>query len=139
MNEKSFNEEEKLHMVLSFNDLNNIPVIEKNQKLITCTKMNKYFLFPFISAFVITVRYIMMNNIIYYNDDINFHLVHMINMDCFMFLGGLIYFIIDLPQYKENQITKIIMKNKEKINNYNNDVGFTDDKNINKIQKKKRM
>ena len=136
MNDKltSNKEQIKLPMAFSFNEPNNIPVIDKKQKLITCTKMNKYFLFPFITAFVITVRYIMMNNIIYYNDDIHFHLVHMINMDCFMFLGGLIYFLIDLPQYKENQMTKIIMKKKKKRKNKINDIDSTDDKNINKIK-----
>ena len=87
MNDKltSNKEQIKLPMAFSFNEPNNIPLIDNKKELITCSKMNKYFLFPFITAFVITVRYIMMNNIIYYNDDIHFHLVHMLNMDCFMF------------------------------------------------------
>ena len=127
-------EELKIENELAFNEVNNIPVIDKKQKLITCTKMNKYFFFPFITAFFITVRDIMMSNIVYNNDDINFHLVHMINMDCFMFLGGLIYFLIDLPQYKESQMTKIIMKNKEKKKNYIKKINNTDDKDISKIK-----
>ena len=75
-----------------------------------------------------------MNNIIYYNDDINFHLVHMINMNCFMFLGGLIYFLIDFPQYKELKLTKEMIKNNEKRENYIKNINNPEDKEISKIK-----
>ena len=136
MNEKlsNNNEELKLQMAFSFNELNDIPLNDKKQKIITCTKMNKYFFFPFVAAFFITIRDIMMCNIVYNNDDINFHLVHMINMDSFMFLGGLIYFLIDFPQYKELKETEKAIKNNEKRKNYIKRISNPDDKNISKIK-----
>ena len=86
----------------------------KRIPLITCTKMNKYFLFPFIAAFFISIREIMINSIIYYNQDINFNLVMMITVNSFFFIVGIIYFIIDYKGYRERQKTKSAIKKDSK-------------------------
>ena len=136
MNEKLSNNDEelKLQVEFGFDEPNNLPLIDKKKPLISCTKMNKYFLFPFITAFFLAIRDIMMSNIIYYNDDINFHLVHLMNMDSFMFLGGLTCFLIDFRQYKELRLTKIMIKNNEKRRNSLNDLSNMEDKDISKIK-----
>ena len=129
-NSSRVDEELEIKETFTFNEFENLQLINK-KKLITCTKMNKYFLFPFLTAFFIIIRDIMRNNIIYNNDDINFYLFNMINMDFFMFLGGLIYFIINFKEYKEKELTRIIIKKSEKKINAVNKRG---NKEINKIK-----
>ena len=45
----------------------------KGKKYISCTKMNKYFLFPFITPIFITFRDIMINTIINHHKEQNFN------------------------------------------------------------------
>ena len=86
----------------------------KRIPLIAFTKMNKYFLFPFITALFISIREIMIHSIIYYNQDINFNLIMMITFNCSFIITGFLYFIIDYKGYREKQKTKSAIKNDSK-------------------------
>ena len=81
-----------------------------DKPLISCTKMSKYFWFPFITPVFITIRDIMFNKTINENDEINFNLVYMISISTFLFLAGIIYFIIDFRVFIDRQRTKSILK-----------------------------
>ena len=63
-------------------------------KLISCTKMNKCYLFPFITPIFITIRDIMINSILEENsqkEDITFYFFYAANISIFLTLGGIIY------------------------------------------------
>lgn len=84
---------------------------KKNKSLISCTKMNKYFLFPFITPIFITFRDSMIYTIINKNDKINFNLVYMLSISSCLVMAGIFYFIIDLKEFVERIKTIKILKN----------------------------
>ena len=82
-------------------------------KLISCTKMNKYYLFPFITPIFITIRDIMINSILEENsqkEDITFYFFYAANISIFLTLGGIIYFLIDIRVYLEKKKTELFLK-----------------------------
>ena len=90
---------------------------KKNKSLISCTKMNKYFLFPFITPIFITFRDSMIYTIINKNDKINFNLVYMLSISSCLVMAGTLYFTIDLKEFVERIKTIKILKNYVRIKN----------------------
>ena len=88
---------------------------KKNKSLISCTKMNKYFLFPFITPIFITFRDSMIYTIINKNDKINFNLVYMLSISSCLVMAGTLYFTIDLKEFVERIKTIKILKNDVRI------------------------
>ena len=90
-----------------------INLLYKKPKLITCTKMNKYYLFPFITPIFISIRDIMINLIIKQNnkkEEISFYFIYAANISIFLVLGGIIYFLIDIRVFIEKIRTDSYLK-----------------------------
>lgn len=86
---------------------------KKNIGIITCTKMNKYYLFPFITPIFITIRDIMINSIMEENskdEDISFYFIYASCISIFLALGGLIYFLFDIRVFIEKRKTELYLR-----------------------------
>ena len=85
----------------------------KNSQLISCTKMNKYYLFPFITPLFITIRDIMINSILEENsetENISFYFIYASCISTFLELGGIIYFLIDIRVFIEKIKTESFLR-----------------------------
>ena len=93
-------------------------LLNKKPKLITCTKMNKYYLFPFITPIFISIRDIMINLISKDNkkEEISFYFIYAANISIFLTIGGIIYFLIDIRVFIEKIRTDSYLK-KDKTRN----------------------
>ena len=95
------------------NIINNEIIQQYNKpKCITCTKMNKYYFFPFITAIFITIRDIMINIIIkenYKNEEISFYFIYAAHISIFLAVGGIIYFLLDIRQFIEKRKTDLFL------------------------------
>ena len=92
---------------------NEFEINKAKSKLITCTKMNKYYFFPFLTAIFITIRDIMINIIIkelYKNEEISFYFFYAGNISIFLALGGIIYFLLDIREFLEKRKTNLFLK-----------------------------
>ena len=92
---------------------NEFEINKAKPKLITCTKMNKYYFFPFLTAIFITIRDIMINIIIkelYKNEEISFYFFYAGNISIFLALGGIIYFLLDIREFLEKRKTNLFLK-----------------------------
>lgn len=86
---------------------------KKKKNLISCTKMSKFYLFPFITPIFITIRDIMINRIIENNnknEDLSLYFFYAICISTFLTLGGIIFFILDFKSFREKQKTKLMLK-----------------------------
>ena len=91
---------------------NEFEINKAKSKLITCTKMNKYYFFPFLTAIFITIRDIMINIIIkelYKNEEISFYFFYAGNISIFLALGGIIYFLLDIREFLEKRKTNLFL------------------------------
>jgi len=91
---------------------NEFEIKKAKPKLITCTKMNKYYFFPFLTAIFITIRDIMINIIIkelYKNEEISFYFFYAGNISIFLALGGIIYFLLDIREFLEKRKTNLFL------------------------------
>ncbi len=105
-------------------NISNIPdkeinLIYKKHNLITCTKMNKFYLFPFVIPIFITIRDIMINLILKENsnkENLSFYFIYGANISIFLTLGGIIYFFVDIRVFIEKIKTDSFLK-KDKTRN----------------------
>ena len=103
-------EENRNESIISNNEFE---IKKAKPKLITCTKMNKYYFFPFLTAIFITIRDIMINIIIkelYKNEEISFYFFYAGNISIFLALGGIIYFLLDIREFLEKRKTNLFLK-----------------------------
>ena len=102
-------EENRNESIISNNEFE---IKKAKPKLITCTKMNKYYFFPFLTAIFITIRDIMINIIIkelYKNEEISFYFFYAGNISIFLALGGIIYFLLDIREFLEKRKTNLFL------------------------------
>ena len=102
-------EENRNESIISNNEFE---IKKAKPKLITCTKMNKYYFFPFLTAIFITIRDIMINIIIkelYKNEEISFYFFYAGNISIFLAFGGIIYFLLDIREFLEKRKTNLFL------------------------------